>query len=67
MLRAAAALPNSGLSQQLDFHELGWLRIPSGGDAVPSSVVKTRQHEACEARRIEEEREKLHDKGPMGF
>src|SRR6476646_4797672 len=28
MLRAAAALPNSGLSQQLDFHELGWLRTP---------------------------------------
>src|SRR5258708_24838187 len=26
MLRAAAALPNSGLSQQLDFHELGWSR-----------------------------------------
>src|ERR1700749_1192866 len=26
MLRAAAALPSSGLSQQLDFHELGWLR-----------------------------------------
>ena len=40
MLRAAAALPNSGLSQQLDFHELGWLRPPSGGDAVPPSVVK---------------------------
>src|ERR1700683_345472 len=30
MLRAAAALPNSGLSQQLDFHELGWLRTPLG-------------------------------------
>src|SRR6266403_718342 len=28
VLRAAAALPNSGLSQQLDFHELGWLRPP---------------------------------------
>src|SRR6202042_2129411 len=28
MLRAAAASPNSGLSQQLDFHELGWLRTP---------------------------------------
>jgi hypothetical protein len=37
MLRAAAALPNSGLSQQLDFHELGWLRTPFGGDAVPPS------------------------------
>jgi hypothetical protein len=28
MLRAAAASPNSGLGQQLDFHELGWLRTP---------------------------------------
>src|ERR1700751_5856398 len=25
-LRATAALPNSSFGQQLDFHELGWLR-----------------------------------------
>src|SRR5258708_13601055 len=46
MLRVAAALPNGSFSQQLDFHELGWLRAalrrrccaPVGGEERKSPI-----------------------------